>query len=222
MPCSACGTTERMVSRSCWSVDLFGSSRSAKYLSISALDTALILDVLDPGVKQPWGHYSMAGDMIRAFVGPQHQRAAEEFLWPMSIAWHATSDAQNRNGSYARALEEMEWTKTSHWMWYVFPQIAGLASSVTSQRFAISSLVEAKHYLKHAILGLRLLEITAATNTHGEENASDIFGFDDVKFRSSMTLFMRADPHNTLFYDALLLFFDGQPDPRTDMHLRVR
>jgi uncharacterized protein (DUF1810 family) len=131
-------------------------------------------------------------------------------------------DAQNRGGSYSRALAEVQrGGKESHWIWYVFPQIAGLASSSMSREFAISSLEEARLYLRHPVLGPRLLEITAAANAHPEKSAAEIFGPDDVKFRSSMTLFMRAQTGPSLFYDALVLFFDGEPDAKTDAILRA-
>lgn len=131
--------------------------------------------------------------------------------------------AQNRGGSYSLALREMRaGRKVSHWMWYVFPQIAGLAASPTSRAFAIFSLEEAICYLRHQVLGPRLLEITAAANSHGDKSATDIFGPDDVKFRSSMTLFTRADPNQPLFREALALFFKGAPDPKTDTILGLR
>lgn len=125
--------------------------------------------------------------------------------------------AQDRGESYARALTEVKrGRKESHWIWYVFPQIAGLGSSALSQEFSIDSLEEAREYLAHPVLGPRLLEITAAANSHSARSAAEIFGPDDVKFRSSMTLFMRADPTQPLFEEALRLFFDGEPDARTD------
>ncbi len=130
-------------------------------------------------------------------------------------------EAQNRGGNYSRALEEMHrGHKRSHWIWYVFPQIAGLASSHTSREFAISSLEEAELYSRHLVLGPRLLEITTVANSHLNKSAADIFGPDDVKFRSSMTLFMRADPGQKVFHDALVLYFHDEPDAKTDAILR--
>jgi uncharacterized protein (DUF1810 family) len=131
-------------------------------------------------------------------------------------------EAQNRDRSYERALAEIQrGRKDSHWIWYVFPQLAGLAASPASREFAISSLEEAKLYLQHPILGPRLLEITAVTNSHPDRNAADIFGPDDVKVRSSMTLFMRADPGQSLFHEALSIFFDDEPDAKTDTILGI-
>ena len=104
--------------------------------------------------------------------------------------------------------------KQSHWMWFVFPQIAGLGSSAMSQRFAIGSLREARAYLAHPILGRRLRDLTGlATSQPG--SANDIFGSpDDAKFRSSMTLFAAADG-GVVFQRALDRFFDGSGDPVT-------
>ncbi len=97
-------------------------------------------------------------------------------------------EAQNSGGSYLGALAEMQLgRKESHWIWYVFPQMAGLASSHTSREFAISSLEEAELYLRHPVLGPRLVEITTVVNSHVDKSAADIFGPDDVKFHSSMT-----------------------------------
>ena len=124
-------------------------------------------------------------------------------------------DAQARN--YADALGELRaGRKASHWMWYVFPQIAGLGFSAMAQTYAIGSLEEAKAYLRHAILGPRLRECVAATLAARGRSAHDIFGRpDDLKFRSSLTLFAEAGPREPLFRTALDAFFDGKPDPAT-------
>jgi uncharacterized protein (DUF1810 family) len=106
--------------------------------------------------------------------------------------------------------------KESHWMWFVFPQIAGLGQSPTSLRFAISSLAEASAYLAHPTLGPRLRE--CATLTLGVEGrtAFDIFGpIDAMKFRSSMTLFMKAGSNGDVFERCLEKYFGGAPDPAT-------
>ena len=125
--------------------------------------------------------------------------------------------AQNQGHSYADALVEIRaGRKSSHWIWYVFPQLAGLASSATSREYAISSLDEARSFLRHPVLGPRLCEITAAANAHREKSARDIFGIDDVKFHSSMTLFLRASPADAPFREALAHFFADEPDARTD------
>ena len=106
--------------------------------------------------------------------------------------------------------------KESHWMWFVFPQIAGLGQSPTSRRFAISSLAEASAYLAHPILGPRLRECaTLALGVEGR-SAGDIFGpIDAMKFRSSMTLFAKAGPNGGVFERCLEKYFAGGPDPAT-------
>ena len=126
-------------------------------------------------------------------------------------------EAQNRSGGYDRALEELRHgRKCSHWIWWVFPQLAGLAMSSTSREYSIYSLEEARAYLDHPVLGARLREVTTVMIGHTEKNANAILGADDVKFQSSMTLFMRAAPDESLFRQAIDLFFDAVPDPMTD------
>ena len=118
---------------------------------------------------------------------------------------------------FERALGELEaGRKRTHWMWFVFPQIAGLGSSPMAQRFAIGSLDEARAYLAHPLLGERLRRCTDAMNRHTGLSALAILGSpDDVKFRSSMTLFARAAPEERRFQDALARYFDGEPDAAT-------
>ena len=127
-------------------------------------------------------------------------------------------EAQDSGGTYGQALAELQLgRKTGHWMWFIFPQIAGLGSSPTSVRYAISTLAEAQAYLKHDVLGPRLLESAAAIETHAGQPAVDILGgIDARKLQSSMTLFLRAAPGETIFKTVLADFFDGQPDPATD------
>lgn len=124
-------------------------------------------------------------------------------------------EAQARN--YDQALAELAaGRKTSHWMWYVFPQIAGLGSSPMAQTYALSSLEEARAYLDHPVLGPRLRACVAAVNAVQGRSAHEIFGApDDLKFRSSLTLFAEAAPGEPLFRTALAAYFGGQPDPRT-------
>lgn len=107
--------------------------------------------------------------------------------------------------------------KRSHWMWFVFPQIAGLGHSSMSRRYALHSLQEASAYLDHPVLGPRLRECTEAVLTHaGKRSARDILGSpDDLKFHSSMTLFHRASPEEPLFQRALKAFFAGEQDEGT-------
>jgi uncharacterized protein (DUF1810 family) len=122
-----------------------------------------------------------------------------------------------QEGVHERALAELRaGEKRSHWMWFVFPQVAGLGSSPMAQRYAIGSLDEAKAYLAHPVLGERLRICTAAVNGVTGRSAHAIFGSpDDVKFRSSMTLFARAAPNEPTFAEALARYFGGAPDPRT-------
>ncbi|MDP4021564.1 DUF1810 domain-containing protein [Methylobacterium sp. NEAU 140] len=120
-------------------------------------------------------------------------------------------------GTYERALAELRaGEKRSHWMWFVFPQISGLGASPTARCYAIASLDEARAYLGHPVLGPRLLACTAAVNAVEGRSARAIFGApDDVKFRSSMTLFGRAAPEEPAFAAALDRYFGGEPDPLT-------
>jgi uncharacterized protein (DUF1810 family) len=129
--------------------------------------------------------------------------------------------AQDAGGTYDRAVEELKaGRKTSHWMWFVFPQIAGLGQSATSKRFAITSLEEARAYLAHTRLGPRLLECAGIVARAKGRGAEQILGtIDAQKLRSSMTLFMQAAPDEPLFEQVLDRFFGGQPDPATDDRL---
>jgi uncharacterized protein (DUF1810 family) len=111
-------------------------------------------------------------------------------------------------------------SKTSHWMWFVFPQIAGLGRSPTSVLYAIADLDEARAYLAHPVLGPRLRTATGLVVGHRGTPLQAIFGgIDAAKFRSSMTLFAEADPSESCFAEALAAFCDG-PDPRTLAILR--
>ena len=112
--------------------------------------------------------------------------------------------------------------KKSHWMWFIFPQIEGLGSSPLARKFAISSLAEAAAYVAHPILGPRLRECTRLVNLVEGRPIEQIFGYpDDLKFRSSMTLFARAAPDNGVFIDALKKYFSGQFDPATLARLQA-
>lgn len=123
-------------------------------------------------------------------------------------------DAQQ--GVYPRALAELRaGSKRSHWMWFVFPQIAGLGSSPTAQRYAIASLDEAREYLAHPVLGPRLRECARAVLAVDGKSAAEILGYpDDLKLRSSMTLFARAADDPEVFTAVLDKYYDG-PDSRT-------
>ncbi|MCD7058602.1 DUF1810 domain-containing protein [Pelagibacterium xiamenense] len=118
---------------------------------------------------------------------------------------------------YSTALAELrDGRKRTHWMWFIFPQIAGLGHSPMSQRFALSGLDEARAYAAHPVLGPRLLECTRAVLGHKDKSAHAIFGApDDLKFRSAMTLFARAVPEECAFREALEAFFGGEEDPET-------
>jgi uncharacterized protein (DUF1810 family) len=124
-------------------------------------------------------------------------------------------DAQDR--VYARVVAELRGgRKTSHWMWFVFPQVAGLGSSPMAQQYAINSLDEARAYLAHAVLGARLRECTQLVLDVEGRDISDILGYpDDLKFRSSMTLFAALDEAPPVFEAALGQFFGGKPDAAT-------
>jgi uncharacterized protein (DUF1810 family) len=126
--------------------------------------------------------------------------------------------AQNSGGTYEAALGELRrGRKSSHWMWFVFPQIAGLGQSSISRKYAISSLAEAQAYLHHPELGARLRECAAVLATTEGRSAVQIFGgIDAQKLRSSMTLFARADPTEPLFPAVLDKYFGGTADRATD------
>lgn len=106
--------------------------------------------------------------------------------------------------------------KQTHWMWFVFPQLRALGRSGTAQRYGIASLAEARAYLAHPLLGPRLVDCTNLVLAVEGRSVHEIFGSpDDLKFRSSMTLFAAADPAASVFPDALAKYFGGVPDPRT-------
>jgi uncharacterized protein (DUF1810 family) len=123
--------------------------------------------------------------------------------------------------TYSAALGELQsGRKTGHWMWFIFPQVAGLAPSPESRLYAIASLAEARAYLAHPVLGARLRECAAAVLATEEMSALVIFGATDTKkLRSSMTLFHRAAPDEPLFKNVLDRYFDGVPDSATDERL---
>lgn len=118
---------------------------------------------------------------------------------------------------YAQVLDELRTgRKRSHWMWFVFPQFDGLGLSATSRFYAIKSLDEARDYLRHPVLGARLIECTRIVNTVQGRSAHEIFGSpDDTKFRSSMTLFELVAEPDSEFTVALNKYFAGERDKRT-------
>ncbi len=122
-----------------------------------------------------------------------------------------------QEGIYPQALAEI-WTgyKRSHWMWFVFPQLAGLGSSGMSRKYAISGLAEAEAYLRHPVLGARLEECVDAVLGITGKSAHEIFGSpDDSKLCSCATLFSRVTPKGSHFERLLELYFEGRPDART-------
>lgn len=118
-------------------------------------------------------------------------------------------EAQKKD--YNIALSEItNGKKTSHWMWYIFPQISGLGFSETAKFYAIKDINEAEYYLNDEILGKRILEITSVLNDLKENNANKIFGYpDDLKLKSSMTLFYITSKNNKIFKSIIDKYFDG-------------
>jgi uncharacterized protein (DUF1810 family) len=132
--------------------------------------------------------------------------------------------AQDAGGTYGHALAELRsGMKRSHWMWFVFPQLAGLGHSETARKYAISSLDEARAYLRHDVLGPRLREVAAAVASQEGRSAVQIFGgIDARKLHSSMTLFRLAAPGESVFRDVLDRYFVGLEDPATGQLLAER
>jgi uncharacterized protein (DUF1810 family) len=126
--------------------------------------------------------------------------------------------AQDAGGTYQQAVGELrDGRKVGHWIWFVFPQAAGLGQSPASVRYSISSLAEARAYLSHPVLGPRLAECAGILVRTADRSAEQIFGgLDAMKVRSSMTLFHRADPGAPLFSEVLTMLYGGQADPATD------
>ena len=118
---------------------------------------------------------------------------------------------------YAQVLDELRsGRKRSHWMWFIFPQLAGLGRSDMARRYALSGLDEARAYCDHPLLGARLLECSALAAAIPQRSITAIFGTpDDLKFHSCMTLFARAAPHADIFVHCLQKYFDGRPDSAT-------
>jgi uncharacterized protein (DUF1810 family) len=127
-----------------------------------------------------------------------------------------------QNCVYQEVLAELTaGSKQTHWMWFIFPQLAGLGSSPTARLYALSGIADARDYLAHAVLGPRLRECTELANAVSGRTAREVFGApDDLKFRSSMTLFAFAAGGESVFREALVRYFDGEPDPLTLQLLR--
>jgi uncharacterized protein (DUF1810 family) len=125
--------------------------------------------------------------------------------------------AQDAGGTYGRAVAELRrGRKVSHWMWFVFPQVAGLGHSAVARRFAISGLAEARAYLAHPVLGPRLAQCAGLVAATAGATAEQVFGpVDAQKLRSCVTLFARADPGEPVFGRVLDQYFGGVADPAT-------
>jgi uncharacterized protein (DUF1810 family) len=152
------------------------------------------------------------------------------FVGQAELAAMATGDpynlqrfvaAQDAGGTYDRAIAELRGgRKTSHWMWFVFPQIAGLGYSPTSRTYAITSLEEARAYLAHPVLGARLIECASILAELPGRTAEQVFGdVDAMKLHSSATLFMHAAPGEPVFRQVLDQYFGGIPDSATEERL---
>jgi uncharacterized protein (DUF1810 family) len=126
--------------------------------------------------------------------------------------------AQDASGTYQRAAAELRaGRKTGHWMWFIFPQIAGLGYSQASRTYAITSLEEARAYLAHPVLGARLIECATSLTGLAGLTAERILGeVDALKLRSSITLFMHAAPGEPVFRQVLDQYFGGEPDSATE------
>jgi uncharacterized protein (DUF1810 family) len=131
--------------------------------------------------------------------------------------WNLARFIEAQQGEYEAALAEIRaGRKRSHWMWYVFPQFTGLGSSPTSVHYAIKSRDEAKQYLAHPVLGRRLVECAEAVLRIDNRSVHEIFGSpDDMKLRSSATLFASVSPDGSVFQQIIDKYFEGKPDQRT-------
>ena len=139
---------------------------------------------------------------------------------PDADAFHLERFVTAQAPVFTTALEELKaGRKRSHWMWFIFPQIAGLGRSAMAQAYAISDLAEAQAYLRHSVLGPRLVECAEIVASHQGLTAEQIFGgIDSIKLRSSMTLFAHADPEQPVFQQVIDRYFTG-PDPETERRL---
>jgi len=123
----------------------------------------------------------------------------------------------SQNPVYAQVCRELrQGSKQGHWMWFIFPQLKGLGQSSMANRFGIDGVEEARAYLVHPVLGPRLAECTSLVNGVEGLSVDNIFGYpDNLKFRSSMTLFAHISSGSNVFADALQKYYAGQPDPLT-------
>jgi uncharacterized protein (DUF1810 family) len=150
-----------------------------------------------------------------AWRGKEHQKMSGENRTDRGDPLRRFTSAQE--GVYERALDEIRnGRKETHWIWFIFPQIDGLGSSSTSKRYAIRNRGEAQSYLSHPVLGPRLCECAEAVLAVEGRTASEIFGYpDDLKLRSSMTLFAAATEPGSVFERVLERYYQGKPDRLT-------
>lgn len=136
--------------------------------------------------------------------------------------YHLSRFVQAQHDVYPRALAEIRaGAKRSHWMWFIFPQLAGLGRSAMAREYAIGGADEARAYLAHPVLGPRLVECAEAALAVEGHSAPQIFGaLDDMKLRSCATLFAAVSPEGSVFHRLLEKYFDGVPDERTVELLR--
>jgi uncharacterized protein (DUF1810 family) len=160
------------------------------------------------------------GFLQLAPVGPGRQ-GRDRTSHNVSMPFDLDRFVKAQEHAYVEALDELRrGRKTGHWIWFIFPQVAGLGRSEMSRQFAITSLEEARAYLAHALLGVRVRECAAALLSTSDRSAEDILGtIDAVKVRSSMTLFHRAAPDEPVFAEVLERFYGGIPDAATDARL---
>jgi uncharacterized protein (DUF1810 family) len=151
-------------------------------------------------------------------------RKADGTVPRMSTQYDLERFVAAQDSIYERALSELvRGRKSGHWMWFIFPQIAGLGHSFMAKKYAISSLEEARAYLAHPVLGSRIRECARAVNSVEQRSLRQIFGYpDDLKFRSSMTLFSQAAPDDDVFRHAIEKYCDSTYDPLTLERLQPR
>ena len=156
---------------------------------------------------------SFASFAVRSYSGVSMKPGADRFNLQRFV------DAQDP--VLAEVLEELQrGRKHGHWIWFIFPQLKGLGRSSMSEFYGISCLAEAVEYLQHPLLGPRLLQCTELVNAAEGTGAEAIFGeVDAMKFRSSMTLFAKADPDNPVFVTVIERYFCGEFDPLTIQYL---
>jgi uncharacterized protein (DUF1810 family) len=168
------------------------------------------------GVKKKW---RVASKYALTFATTWHDRGnvMADTERTMNDPYDLQRFVDAQSGSFERACDELQkGRKQSHWMWFIFPQLRGLGHSPMASKYGISSLQEATAYLRHPILGPRLRYCTELVIKIEGRSAEHIFGVpDDLKFRSCVTLFARADSENQIFKDALQKYFAGEPDQMT-------